>query len=468
MKITKGLLQVGVLGLSLLATGVMAAVSESEAAKLGTTLTPMGAEKAGNAAGTIPVWSPQPKNVGAVDSKGFLADPYAQEQPLFVITAQNVDQYKDNLAPGQIAMFKRYPDTFKMKVFPSHRGATVPDDVFAAIKGNATKAKMVAGGNGLENFKTAVPFPIPQNGAEVIWNHITRYRGGSVQRLVTQATPQANGSYNLVYFKDQFVFRDNVKKSGADDTAAKSGDDDEKTGDTSNILFYFKQEVTAPARLAGGVLLVHETLDQVKEPRMAWVYNAGQRRVRRAPQVSYDGPGTAADGLRTSDNLDMYNGAPDRYDWKLIGKQEMYIASDSYKLDDPTLKYTDIIKAGHINQDLARYELRRVWHVTATLKEGQRHIYAKRDFFIDEDTWQAAVIDHYDGRGQLWRVAEAHSQNYYNVQVPWYTLETLYDLQSGRYLALGMKNEEKSAYNFKFEASVSDFSPSALRQSGVR
>ncbi|MEB0043466.1 MULTISPECIES: DUF1329 domain-containing protein [unclassified Pseudomonas] len=468
MKITNGLLQIGVLSLSLLATGVMAAVSDTEAAKLGTTLTPMGAEKAGNAAGTIPAWSPLPKNAGTVDSKGFLSDPYASEQPLFVITAQNVDQYKDKLAPGQIAMFKRYPDTYKMKVFPSHRGATVPDDVFAAIKTNATHTKLVAGGNGLENFKTAVPFPIPQTGVEVIWNHITRYRGGSVQRLVTQATPQANGSFSLVYFRDQFVFRDNLKKSASDEAAAKPVDEDEKAGDASNILFYFKQEVTAPARLAGGVLLVHETLDQVKEPRSAWVYNAGQRRVRRAPQVSYDGPGTAADGLRTSDNLDMYNGAPDRYDWKLMGKQEMYIGSDSYKLDDPALKYADILKAGHINQDLARYELRRVWHVTATLKEGQRHIYAKRDFFIDEDSWQAAVIDHYDGRGQLWRVAEAHAQSYYNMQVPWYTLETLYDLQSGRYLALGMKNEEKQAYNFKFEASASDFSPSALRQSGVR
>ncbi|MCF5823635.1 DUF1329 domain-containing protein, partial [Pseudomonas syringae] len=235
-----------------------------------------------------------------------------------------------------------------------------------------------------------------------------------------------------------------------------------------NVLFYFKQEVTAPARLAGGVLLVHETLDQVAEPRSAWLYNAGQRRVRRAPQVSYDGPGTASDGLRTSDNLDMYNGAPDRYDWKLIGKQEMYIASNSHKLDDPTLKYADIIKAGHINQDLTRYELRRVWHVTATLKEGQRHIYAKRDFFIDEDTWQAAVIDHYDGRGQLWRVAEAHSENYYDKQVPWYAVETLYDLQSGRYVALGMKNEEKKAYEFGFTAGTSDFSPNALRQEGVR
>ncbi|MDR6605029.1 DUF1329 domain-containing protein [Pseudomonas synxantha] len=454
MKITKSLFHAGVLGLSLLATSVIAAVPQAEADKLGKSLTPMGAEMAGNADGSIPAWKPMAKNAGSVDSKGFLSDPYASEKPLFTITAQNVDQYKAKLAPGQYAMFKRYPETFKMPVYPSHRGATVPDDVFAAIKRNATNTNLVSGGNGLENFETAIPFPIPKSGVEVIWNHITRYRGGSVTRLVTQATPQPNGSYSMVYFQDQFVFRDKMK------------DYDPKN--PGNILFYFKQKVTAPARLAGGVLLVHETLDQVKEPRSAWVYNAGQRRVRRAPQVSYDGPGTAADGLRTSDNLDMYNGAPDRYDWKLEGKKEMYIASDSYKLDSPTLKYDDIIKAGHINQDLARYELRRVWHVVATLKEGQRHIYAKRDFYIDEDTWQAAVIDHYDGRGQLWRVAEAHAENYYDKQVPWYALEALYDLQSGRYLALGMKNEEKSAYDFGFTATTSDFTPAALRQDGVR
>ena len=454
MKIAKNLMYVAGLGLSLLATSVIAAVPAAEADKLGKSLTPMGAEMAGNADGSIPGWKPMPKNAGTVDSRGFLSNPFASEQPLFTITAQNVDKYKDKLAPGQYAMFKRYPETFKMPVYTSHRGATVPDDVFAAIKRNATNTSLVSGGNGLENFETAVPFPIPKSGVEVIWNHITRYRGGSVTRLVTQATPQANGSYSLVYFQDQFVFRDKMK------------DYDPKN--PGNILFYFKQKVTAPARLAGGVLLVHETLDQVKEPRMAWVYNAGQRRVRRAPQVSYDGPGTAADGLRTSDNLDMYNGAPDRYDWKLEGKKEMYIASDAYKLDDPKLKYADIIKPGHINQDLARYELRRVWHVVATLKEGQRHIYAKRDFYIDEDTWQAAVIDHYDGRGQLWRVAEAHAENYYDKQVPWYALETLYDLQSGRYLALGMKNEEKQAYDFGFTATTSDFTPAALRQDGIR
>ncbi|WP_342650563.1 DUF1329 domain-containing protein [Pseudomonas sp. REB1044] len=454
MTMTTSLLKAGVLGVSLLAGSVMAAVSADEAAKLGSTLTPMGAEKAGNADGSIGPWEPLAKNAGSVDGRGFLADPYGSEKPLFTITAANAEQYKDKLAPGQLAMLKRYPDTYKLPVYKTHRGATVPDSVFADIKANATKATLVQGGNGLDNFRGAVPFPIPKSGVEVVWNHITRYRGGSVARLVTQATPQQNGTYSLVYFSDQFVFRDKMK--------------DYDPNNPGNVLFYFKQEVTAPARLAGTVLLVHETLDQVKEARSAWIYNAGQRRVRRAPQVSYDGPGTAADGLRTSDNLDMYNGAPDRYDWKLEGKKEMYIASNAFKLDDPKLKYADIIKAGHINQDLARYELRRVWHVVATLKPGQKHIYAKRDFYIDEDTWQAAVIDQYDGRGQLWRVSEAFAQPYYNNQVPWYTLEAIYDLQSGRYLALGMKNEEKKSYDFTFTANKADFQPNALRQTGVR
>lgn len=454
MKTTTMLVQAGLFGMSLLAGAAMAAVSAEEASQLGSRLTPMGAERAGNADGSIPAWTPMARTAGTVDGKGFLSDPFADESPLFTITAQNVEQYRARLAPGQYAMFKRYPNSFKMPVYPPHRGANVPDDVFSAIRANATRTRLVGDGNGLEDFQTATAFPIPKTGTEVIWNHITRYRGGSVTRRVTQATPQANGSYSLVYFQDQFVFRDKMK------------DFDPKH--PGNVLFYFKQDVTAPARLAGTVLLVHETLDQVAEPRQAWIYNAGQRRVRRAPQVAYDGPGTAADGLRTSDNLDMFNGAPDRYDWKLEGKQEMFTAQNSHRLDSPNLKYADIIKAGHINQDLARYELRRVWHVVATLKPGQRHIYAKRDFYFDEDTWQAAVIDHYDGRGQLWRVAEAHAQNYYDKQVPWTALEALYDLQSGRYLALGMKNEERQAYDFGFTATTADFTPAALRQDGVR
>jgi len=455
MKTTKRLLQTGALTLSLLATGVMAAVSADEAGKLGNTLTPIGAEKAGNADGSIPAWTGGlPVNAGAVDGGGFLADPFPNEKPLFTITAQNVEQYKDKLTPGQYAMFKRYPETYRMPVYTTHRTATVPDNIIAATKQNATNTKLIQGGEGLENFQLANPFPIPKDGLEAIWNHITRYRGASVRRHVVQVTPQANGSFSPVSLEEEFAFRSMMK--------------DVDTSKPSNILFYFKQRVTAPSRLAGNVLLVHETIDQVKEPRMAWLYNAGQRRVRRAPQVSYDGPGTAADGLRTSDNLDMYNGSPDRYDWQLLGKKEIYIPYNSYRLDSPKLKYADIVKAGHLNPDLTRYELHRVWHVTATLKQGERHIYAKRDFYIDEDTWQAAAIDHYDGRGTLWRVAEAHAQYYYDKQVPWYAVEVIHDLLSGRYLALGLKNEEKRSYEFDYPAKESDYTPAALRQSGVR
>jgi hypothetical protein len=453
----KTLLQSTALALSLLASQVMAAVSADEAAQLGTTLTPLGAEKAGNADGSIPAWTGGiGKDAGAVDAKGFLADPFANEKPLFTITAQNVDQYKDKLSDGQVAMLKRYPETYRIPVYPSHRTVNVPQAVQDAAKKSALYVQPINDGNGLAHFAESryYAFPIPKNGVEVIWNHVTRYRGGNLRRVITQATPQVNGSYTPIRFEEEVA----VPQEMPDLPAAKG----------ENVLLFFKQQVTAPSRLAGNVLLVHETLDQVKEPRLAWIYNAGQRRVRRAPQVAYDGPGTAADGLRTSDNFDMFSGAPDRYDWKLVGKKEMYIPYNSYKLDSPSLKYDDVIKAGHINQDLTRYELHRVWEVVATVKPGERHIYAKRHMYIDEDSWQVALVDHYDGRGQLWRVAEGHAQFYYHQQVPAYTLEALYDIIAGRYLALGMKNEEKHSFEFGFVGKAADYTPAALRNAGVR
>jgi len=454
----KMILQLGtVLALSLLAANVMAAVSPEEANKLGTSLTPLGAEKAGNADGSIPAWTGGiPKNAGAVDSKGFLADPFANEKPLFVITAATVDKYKDKLSDGQIAMFKRYPETYRIPVYPSHRTVALPAEIYESAKRSALNVTPINDGNGLANFtgNRYYAFPIPKNGVEVIWNHVTRYHGGNLRRTITQATPQSNGDFTVIRFKDE--------------VAVPSLLSDLKPGSDDNVLNYFKQEVTAPARLAGNVLLVHETLDQVKEPRKAWIYNAGQRRVRRAPQVAYDGVGTSSDGLRTTDNFDMFSGAPDRYDWKLIGKKEMYIPYNSYKLDSPDLKYTDVIKAGHINQDLTRYELHRVWEVVATVKPSERHVYAKRHMYIDEDSWQVALADHYDGRGQLWRVAEGHAQFYYDHQVPAYTVEALYDLIAGRYIALGMKNEEKRSFEFNIDAKAGDYTPAALRSTGVR
>ena len=457
MKTTKTLLQTGALALTLLATAVMAKVPADQAAQLGTSLTPMGSIKAGNADGSIPAWTGGlPATAGAVDSKGFLTDPFAGEKPLFDITAANADKYKDKLTAGQLALFKRYPDTYKIPVYTSHRTAALPDDVYSAIKASAVNTDTVDGGNGLTGFADSryYAFPVPKNGVEVVWNHLTRYRGGNMHRLATRVQPQVDGAFSMVALEDEVSYPRELP--------------DLDKGKADNILFYFIQRVTAPARLAGNVLLVHETIDQVKEPRLAWLYNAGQRRVRRAPQVAYDGPATAADGLATSDNYDMFNGAPDRYTWELVGKKELYIPYNSYKLDSPNLKYGDIIKAGHINQDLTRYELHRVWEVVAKVKPSERHIYATRHMYFDEDTWQLAEVDHYDGRGQLWRVGEGHAQQYYHKKVPGYTAEALYDLQSGRYSVMGLKNEEKRSIEFGAVASASSYTPAALRQAGVR
>jgi hypothetical protein len=443
------------IALSLMVAAANAAVSPQEAAKLDTTLTPVGAERAGSSDGVIPAWT------GGVNTppQGYSPaakhiNPFADDKLQYTITAANYKDYADKLSAGQQAMFEKYPDTYRMPVYQTRRSSALPQEIYDVTKKNATDTSVIEGGGGLVNYVQGTPFPIAGNGVEAIWNHIVRYRGGSVARIVGQATPQANGDYSIVRFKDEFTFSNSLS-------------DADTTTDT-NILFYFKQDVVSPARLAGNVLLVHETLNQVKEPRKAWVYNAGQRRVRRAPQVAYDGPGTASDGLRTADNFDMYNGATDRYDWELVGKQELYIPYNSYKLNSGDVTYDEIVKAGHINQDLTRYEIHRVWKVEATLKEGKRHIYAKRTFYLDEDTWQATVIDHYDGRGELWRVAEAHNIMFYDRIVPWYAVETIYDLNSGRYLVNGLDNEETGSYDFGLDRSSGDYSPAALRRSGTR
>lgn len=447
----------GVLALSFLASSVMAAVSPQEAEKLGSSLTPIGAEKAGNAAGTIPAWTGGLSvSAAPVDANGFVGNPFASEQPQFVITALNAEQYKANLSAGQLAMLKRYPDTYKLPVYATHRSVAYPQSVYDKTKISALNTTLVDAGNGVENFTNSrvFAFPIPSSGIEVIWNHLTRYLGDNVRRTLVQATPQTNGDYTLVHFEDEVAFPDQIIGLEAERSA--------------NLLAMFKQRVTAPARLAGNVLLVHDSLNQVKEPRKAWVYNAGQRRVRLAPQVAYDGPGTASDGLRTTDNFSMFSGSPDKYDWKLVGKRELYVPYNNYKLASRDLKYKDILKAGHLNQDLARYELHRVWEIEATLKTGERNIYAKRRFFIDEDSWSILASEHYDGRGQLWRVGEAMQYHGYSHQVSTNAAETLYDLIAGRYLAIGMNNEEKQAFQYGLKATAADFTPAALRNAGVR
>jgi hypothetical protein len=438
---------------ALLVPVLRAAISDTDLARLDGDLTPLGAERAGNAAGTIPAWDGGITTPPAGYKPGdHHPDPFASDQPIATITASNLSEYESRLTPGHVALLKTYPD-YKILLYPTHRSASCPERIYEATKKYAPTAHLTEGGNGIDGTLIGIPFPVPQNGLEAIWNHLVRYRGDAAARFVGQAAPQRNGSYTLVQFREEFYFN----YSRADVTAAT----------LDNILLYYKQATLAPARLAGSILLVQETLDQVKEPRRAWIYNAGQRRVRRAPNVAYDSPGTNADGMRTNDQLDMFNGAPDRYDWKLVGKKELIVPYNSYKLHSDSVKVSDVLKPLHINQDLARYELHRVWVVEATLKAGQSNVYSRRTFYIDEDSWQILSADQYDARGQLWYVSEAHCINYYDVPTFWSTLEVHNDLVSGRYLAFGLDNENKM-YDFALKPSLSDFTTGAISREGVR
>jgi hypothetical protein len=420
---------------------------------LGDGLTPLGGEKAGNADGTIPAWTGGITTPPAGYQPGMHhPDPYADDKVLFTITGSNMDQYADKLTPGHQAMLETY-DTFKMNVYPSRRSASCPQRIYDATEKVAKTASLVENGYGVTGAAIGIPFPEPESGLEVIWNHLLRYRGDIASRKIAQAAPTRSGKYTLVEFEDEF----NVLYS-------REGATEENL---DNKILFFKQEVVEPARLAGGILLVHETLNQVKEHRSAWLYNPGQRRVRRAPNVAYDNPGTASDGMRTSDQFDMFNGAVDRYNWKLVGKKEMYVPYNSYKLHSDKLKNSDILTPLHINPDHTRYELHRVWVVDATLKDGARHIYKRRTFYVDEDSWQILLVDQYDNRDQLWRVSEGHPINYYEVPTTWTTLEVHTDLQAGRYLAIGLDNES-SMYKFGIKRTNEDYTPAALRSAGRR
>lgn len=449
-------------------TGAFAKVSADAAKELKSSLTPFGALRAGNGKDVakgegIPDWTGgiTKAQIPASYKKAGQHHPdiYAGDKPVFVIDGKNYKQYGDKIPKGLQAMFAAYPNSFQMPVYQSRRSHSAPDWVNENTFRNATGGTLAAGGNGIDNAYGGIPFPIPtgsneEQALQVIWNHTMRWRGVFVVRRGAEVAVQRNGDYSLVVSQQEVYFRYYNPKG----TIANLKD---------NVSFYYLAFTKSPPRLAGGAVLVHETIDQKALPRQAWGYNAGQRRVRRAPNLAYDTPIAAADGLRTADDTDMYNGSPDRYDWKLIGKKEMYIPYNNFRMDSPDVKYKQLLTVGHPNPAYARYELHRVWVVEATLKAGARHLYSKRTFYLDEDSWNIAVADQYDNKGELWRVSQAFLKNYYEVPATWSALDVFHDLKSKRYHAQYLDNEEDTTLDFS-QAVPGDsyFSPAALRRRG--
>lgn len=403
----------------------MAGVSAEEAQKLKTTLTPLGAEKAGNKEGTIPAWDGGYTKVPAGYQTGHARpDPFGSEKPTFLITGKNADQYGDKLAEGVKALLKKYPN-FRVDVYPTHRTHSAPQWVYDNTLANATRAKLMNNGLTLEGAYGGVPFPIPTTGNEVMWNHLLRWQGEATEYR----------------FRAYVVSGGSAPVLAAEGVAAldftyyrKSGSLNDFKGD------YFKARVPTfgPPYKAGELFMYRDPVDQANKSRQAWQYLVGQRRVRKAPTFAYDTPDTTTSGTLNVDEHYVFIGPMDRFNWKLVGKQEMFIPYNSNR--SYHVKDMDLVTPNHLNPDHVRWELHRVWVVEGTLVPGKRHVVAKKRMYIDEDTWTAVLADGWDGQGQLWKLNFSIPMIAPDLpgQIP--SIYGAYNLQTNDYAIAGVTN----------------------------
>lgn len=385
-------------------------------------LLPWGAEKEGNAAGTIPAYTgvvPVPESYEAA-MRSQRPSPFADEAPLYIITRENLDTYKDLLSEGLMAMLKKH-ETFKVVVYPSHRTMRYPKHIIENSRLNQASCKTLNDGLSISECYGGMLFPVPKTGNEVMWNHVAKYSSSVFEGEHFNIFVDREGRA-LVQAKNygwQEYPTHHEDKAGV---MLKGGDP----------YWIFRADSREPARKSGEKLLFIDHIDPVAHSRKVWQYIPGQRRVKLAPDMAYDTPNPQAGGASVMDEANLFMGAQDRYDFKLLGKREMLIPYNNYSTYE--CEQTKLISKGHLNPDCVRFELHRVWEVEANLKPGKRHVYPRRKFYFDEDMPGTGLADAYDASGEIYRV----SLSYF---IPWYETEdqsnsdmvTTYDLGSGSY-----------------------------------
>jgi len=428
-----------------------AGVSADEAKALGSTLTPIGAEKAGNKDGTIPAWSggltTPPAGFKAGD--GIRPNPYAADKPRLAIDAKNMAASAEHLTEGTKALLQKYP-TFRVDVYPTQRSVAFPKWVYDNTAKNAIKAKTNNEGRSIEGAHAGFPFPIPKTGYEAMWNHLVRFNGQAYESKYRNITVDASGRATLAtegVSTQEYPFWDNSKTS-------------------ADTYWKIKLTYTGPARRAGEALMVVDPLDIGAKDRRAWIYLPGQRRTKVAPDLSHDTPNPGTAGTTTFDDTFLFTGSMDRFDFKLVGKKEMFVPYNAYAAVYQA-KQDDLFKPNHLNPDLVRWELHRVWVVEATLREGKRHVYAKRTFYLDEDSWAALASDEYDARGQLYRTGFAYMAPSYDLPAPYTDMFGHYDLVSRQYSLTGFIAETGGLRHTK-PLPEREWTADALAGAGVR
>jgi hypothetical protein len=448
--------RLAIAGLLLIKVGVgHAAVSPDEAAALQARLTPMGAERAGTRDGGIPAWTGGYTTVpaGYVDGAPR-ADPFAAERPLFSITSANFAAYADKLPEGQKALFQKFPD-YRMEIYPSHRTAAAPSRVYDNIFANATRAHAAPEGiaYGVEGAVGGIPFPIPQSGAEVVWNHLLAFWGPAREDHIQNYFMSADGVLALTNQYQEIVDFPYYYSNAAPDTF----------GD----YFFKRWELSdAPADFAGRGYLLWQPNNVAREHFQAWQYLPREKRVRKSPTLSYDTPTPDGSGIESFDDYYVFSGSPDRYDFRILGKQEMYVPYNNNRFHGTPI--AKLAGKQHVNPDALRYELHRVWIIDGRLAGGKHHVAPHRRLYIDEDTWFAVYSDAWDAHGHLWKFS--HGTMYLVPDLPAVVLgsQIIYDLLGGGYILGFTFNNEAVQFKVTEPHKPNDFSPETLAATGER
>jgi hypothetical protein len=436
----------------LVSSAASAKLSADEAKKLGTTLTPVGAEKSGNAEGTIPEYTGGMTTppAGYKSGSGSRVDPFADEKPLYSIDAKNVAQYEGKLSEGIKAMLKKYPG-YRLDVYPTHRTVSMPKDVLDHTSTVAATAATSDEGRSLVNAHAAIPFPIPHDGYEAMWNHLVHYQAACVQAKYSAWFVEPNGHANMSSAVEGWLQTPYWLESSAD----------------PNVYLKLRVVYQGPARRAGEALMFIDPVDYAQRGRRAYQYLPGQRRVKLAPDLAFDTPNATTAGASTFDEVYLFNGSMERFDFQLVGKKEIYVPYNDYRAVYQSTA-DQLLKQNTLSPDRVRWELHRVWVVEAKLRNGKRHIFSRRTFYLDEDSWVALLSDEYDGKGQLFRTGTAMMAPLYDVKgAPAADMHVLFDLTSGGY---GVNIWPGTDGWFRESAckSESAWAPDALAAAGVR
>lgn len=390
-----GIRQLSVLVAALFACAAQAAIP-ADAERLGKELTPLGGEKAGNKDNSIPPWAGGEPPLPGWSFGKYRLDywKHKDEKPLFSIDAANADKYSDKLGAGELAKLKQLKG-YRMNIYPSHRSCTAPDFVAENTKKNPGFAHMKDGWILDEAYVPGVPFPIPASGEEIMLNAKMRYRGVGIdyKNTITTVSPR-KGSTEWIKAAQELAWYMPWAKKGST-----------KLSTLPPIEWYFYFAYSTPAALAGQALAITMKLNEPGSE--TFYYFPGQRRVRRMPTYAYDSPQIGFENQYTMDEPSGFFGTIDRFNWKIVGKKELYVPYNDFGLYNFKKDFHETAKDDFIDPNARRYELHRVWVVEATVKPGTRHASPKRTFYVDEDSWIILGSDDYDSQGKIWKVREA-------------------------------------------------------------